>query len=175
VSPVIIFHGPPNAGKSSQARQLAQRHHYVYISSGEVLRHANDPVITARLASGQLALSEDVERLMQEGLRAIPADQTIVIDGFPRMLGEFHHLEEWLADLGRPVQTVFEVSISEDESHRRSQGRGRHDDHAIAERWRWYRQETAQVLDYCATKGWLVRVDGLGTPDEVAARIEAAL
>jgi len=175
VSPVIIFHGPPNAGKSSQARQLAHRHDYALISSGEALRGSNDPAIVARLASGQLALSEDVERLMHQGLLAIPAERTIVIDGFPRMLGEFHHLEEWLTAMQRSVRTVFEVVISKAESNRRGQSRGRHDDHATAERWHWYHQETHQVLDYCAAKGWLIRVDGVGTPEEVAARVEAAL
>lgn len=174
MTPVIIFHGPPNAGKSSQARRLAERHGYAYISSGDLLRNSKDPEIVARLVSGALARSEDIERLMRHELERIPAGQPIVLDGFPRMINEFHEMEKWLAAADRAVQRVYEIFITPEESHRRSQSRGRHDDHSTDVRWDWYRKETGKVLAYCEEQGWLVRVDGAGTPDEVAARVEAA-
>jgi adenylate kinase len=174
---VIILHGPVRAGKSYQAHRLADRHGYVYISSGDLLRSTNDPEILQRHDTGQLARSEDVERVMRAAITAVPADQTIVIDGFPRKLNEFHHLEDWLRELDRQIRAVVEVQITPEESLARTAERDRGDDHlaAIERKWKWYREDVGQVLAYCREQGWLKEVDGLGSPEEVAARIEAAV
>jgi adenylate kinase len=174
---VIIVHGPTKAGKSWQARRLAERHGYAYLSSGDLLRRTNDPGILERHNTGQLARSEDVERIMQEAIAAIPSDQVIVIDGFPRKLAEFHHLEQWLEELHRDIKAVVEIHITPEETYARIERRDRGDDHdaAIERKWRWYQEDTGKVLAYCRSKGLLKVVNGLGSPEEVAAQVEAAL
>jgi adenylate kinase len=174
---VIIVHGPTKAGKSWQAKRLAERCDYEYISSGDLLRSTNDPDILERHNTGLLARSEDVERIMHRALTAVPTNRGIVIDGFPRKLNEFEHLEQWLHDLDREIKVVLEVSITPEESYARMNQRDRGDDHeaAIKRKWDWYQQDTAKVLEYCRSKGLLRVVDGMGTPEEVEARIEAAL
>ncbi|HUC86721.1 MAG TPA: nucleoside monophosphate kinase [Candidatus Saccharimonadales bacterium] len=174
---VIIVHGPTKAGKSWQAQRLARRQGYAYLSSGDLLRSTKDPAILERHNTGHLARSEDVERIMEEAIGAVPADKGIVIDGFPRKLNEFRHLEQWLHKLHRDIQAVLEVHITPEESYARMDQRDRGDDHevAIKRKWAWYQRDTAQVLDYCRSQGLLTVIDGIGTPEEVAARIEAAL
>lgn len=175
MGPVVIFHGPPNAGKSSQAKILAEKHGGAYVSSGDLLRSSDDPVIMERMRKGMLARSEDIERIMKKELFSFPPDKLIVIDGFPRMINEFHVFEGWLEEMGRSIEAVYEIAIPETESYARADVRGRHDDAMTIERWRWYREETAEkVLVYCEQQGWLKRIDGVGTVNEVAARVEAA-
>ena len=51
---------------------------------------------------------------------------------------------------------------------------GRTDD-AIAQRLALYEAQTRPVLDWFAERGLLVRVDGLGTEEEVTQRLYAAV
>jgi adenylate kinase len=48
-------------------------------------------------------------------------------------------------------------------------------DEAIARRLALYEQETAPVLAWFEEQGLLVAVDGVGTEDEVFARLRAAI
>jgi adenylate kinase len=72
---------------------------------------------------------------------------------------------------------VFEVHITPEESYARTKQRDRGDDYdvAIERKWAWYREDTGAVLAYCRSKGLLTVINGIGTPEEVAERIEAAL
>jgi len=175
LEPVIIIHGPPNSGKSTQAERLAQVRGYTHLSSGQELRNTQDPVIMERMQRGLLALSEDILRLMRAAISSCPADTTIVLDGFPRKLNELHELEAWLKETGRPIKAVLEIAISDEESYRRSYLRKRHEDMNTAVRLKLYEQETRKVLDYSKSKGLLTVIDGSGSVDEVAQRVEAAL
>ena len=174
---VIILHGPTRAGKSWQAAHLAAHHGYAHISSGNLLRATKDPAILAHVANGQLARSEDIERLVQQALAAVPADQTILLDGFPRKINELRQLESWLPPLDRTIEKVIELYIPPEESHARGTHRQRGDDDvaAVERKWQWYMTDTKEVLDYCEQQGWLRLVDGLGDREVVAERIEAVL
>jgi adenylate kinase len=174
---VIIVHGPTRAGKSSQVKRLAEKHGYHYISSGEAARAASDPAIRELMAAGKLIRSEDIERLMKAAIEAVPMDEPILIDGFPRKPNEFKTLLGWLKADGRELKQVIELYITPEESHRRGEHRGRVDDEyeAIESKWQWYRQDTQQVLDACEKLGLLQRVDGIGSLDEVAQRMEAVI
>jgi adenylate kinase len=60
---------------------------------------------------------------------------------------------------------------------KRMLGRGRDDDNAeaIARRLELYEEQTVPAIDWFDDHGVLVRVDGQGTPDEVAERLIAAI
>ena len=60
---------------------------------------------------------------------------------------------------------------------KRAEIEGRSDDteEAIRERMRVYEEQTAPLLDHYAGQGIVLFVDGMGTVEEVAARIEEAL
>lgn len=45
----------------------------------------------------------------------------------------------------------------------------------IGERLEVYKKQTAPLIEYYSAKGWLVAVDGVGTPAEVQERLRAAL
>ena len=59
----------------------------------------------------------------------------------------------------------------------RAELEGRSDDNeeTVRRRLEVYREKTEPLVGYYEARGVLKRVDGLGTPDEVYARIRAAL
>ena len=72
---------------------------------------------------------------------------------------------------------VLEVRVEESELVRRLSGRGRSDDkpEIVRQRLRTFYQSIQSLLDYYDRRGLLRQIDGLGAPEEVFARIRAAL
>lgn len=174
---VIIVMGPPGAGKGTQSRLLAERLGGVHISSGELLRQSGDPKLAATMAAGELVDSAAIERIMAEALGQVPVGKPIILDGFTRLVGEAEWLEEYLKSLDCAAATVIYLKIDQAESLERNLKRGRRDDRpeAQAERWREYDRVTLPVLDYYRKQGLLHEVDGSGSIEAVADRVEAAL
>lgn len=176
-APVWLVLGPPASGKGTQSELLAARQGAAHLSSGQALRDTRDPTILARLASGELARTEDFLVVVDEALTAVPPDRAIVLDSVGRMLPEAHWLTRRLEELGRTLQRAVYLDVDQAESARRAAQRGRPDDDATAQplRWQRFEEETRPVLAFYRDRGVLVEVDGRGTVDEVAARIDAAL
>jgi adenylate kinase len=90
-------------------------------------------------------------------------------------------LDEILEERQWSVDAALEISLPEDvivgRLLRRAELEGRVDDTepVIRERMAIYHEQTAPITDVYASRGALVVVDGLGTVEEVSARIHAAL
>ena len=176
-APVVLVLGPPAAGKGTQSRLVAEHLGAAHISSGQALRDSRDPAIAARLASGELARTEDFLRVVGEAITSVPATTPIVLDAVGRMLPEAEWLSETLEKLGRPLRRAVLLVVDEREARERSMQRGRPDDDPGAQplRWRRYLEETLPVIEYYRRRGILTEVDGEGSVDEVAARVRAAI
>jgi adenylate kinase family enzyme len=157
-APVILVMGPPGAGKSSQARLLAERSGYAHIATGDLARKVTDPVLAAAVARGDLLDSKVMDSLLQGALEKIPPEQTVIIDGFPRRVEDESWLEHELPKLGREVRKAIFLVVDPEESRKRNLRRGRADDtpEAQAERWREYREETMPVIENFRRGGRLV-------------------
>jgi adenylate kinase len=177
MSGVVLLLGPSGAGKSMQARILAAERNWVHVSSGDLLRQSSDTDLQAILASGQLAPSQAVQQLVQDAVEEVPLDRTIVIDGFPRLTNEAEWFDALLKQLNRPLLHVFNLEIDSAESQHRVVSRKRADDssHALEQKWNEYRQSTQPVLDRYSRAGYLIKIDGGGSFEEVAARIAQVL
>ena len=71
----------------------------------------------------------------------------------------------------------MKLQVPEEELFRRLAGRGRADDtpEVIRQRLVAYRQQTEPLLDYYGKRRLLKVIDGLGTVDEIFARIREVL
>jgi len=104
-----------------------------------------------------------------------------LLDGYPRTLRQVEALDEMCAQHGRQLDAVVSLQADVDEVvarlHKRAVQEGREDDtpEAIRARQDKYVAETSPLLDLFRNRGLLVEVDGLGSVDDVAARIFAAL
>lgn len=180
-APVIIIMGPQGSGKGTQAGILCARLGLAHLSSGALLRATKNQKILDRIGSGQLALSEDVQRVMKDAIEALPDDQGALIDAFPRMIGEAHWLSDFLNSIDRRIDKVVLLVLPHEESLKRLLSRaekeGRQDDtrEAIEKRLAWTEKETSQSLAYWKNQGLLAEVDGVGTVEEIAERIKEAI
>ena len=106
----------------------------------------------------------------------------VVIDGFPRTVTQARALDAMLADEGHTITFVVALEVPEqaliERLLHRAELEGRTDDtrEVISERMREYHKLTEAVLEHYRNQGVPITVvDGTGTPDEVFARIHAAL
>jgi adenylate kinase len=103
----------------------------------------------------------------------------LLIDGFPRTVGQIPDLEDAFHFFERGTVDVINLETPEEVVRARMQSRARADDTAasIEERLRWYREETLPVITYYRTRPDTVvhDIDGTLSIDGVHEAIKAAL
>jgi len=175
---VYVVMGPPNAGKGTQTRLLGEHLEAVYFSTGDLMRKENKPDIMALTDAGALAPSDYIQQMVEMELRKAPAEKPVVIDG-AKMVPEAKWLVAFLPTIGRKLEKVVAIRLSEEASRARSQARdhGRQDDaeHVQDVRWERFRNDVIPTMEFYRGLGVLAEVDGSGSRDQVAAEIRAVL
>ncbi len=183
----VIFVGPPGVGKGTQAHRLVGELEVLHLSTGEILRAAMDERSPLGLEAkqyveqGKLVPDHLIVDMIGERLNHPDCEAGWLLDGFPRTVNQARALDQLLAEQGRRIDLVLALTAPVEELKqrllKRAEIEGRADDNptAIAQRLVVYEQQTAPVLDYYRRQSLLQEVDGLGTPDEVFARIRRAI
>jgi adenylate kinase len=183
----IVMLGAPGAGKGTQAVRIAETHGIPHISTGEMLRAAIAAgselgrKVKEIVESGALVPDELIVEVIRERLSQPDAQGGFVLDGFPRTIGQAEALDTLLAELGRPLERVLELELSEETAVERMLGRaaeqGRADDtpEVIKNRFEVYRRQTEPLSNYYRSTGILVAIDSSPGMDEVFAEIERVL
>jgi len=179
----LVFIGPPGAGKGTQAERIIETYRLAHLSTGDMLRAARDartPIgVKAEqyMSQGQLVPDDIIVAIIEERLQKPDCQQGFLLDGFPRTLPQAEALDRMLTQAGTPLDVVLELRVPEEELFRRLSGRGRADDkpEVIRQRLVAYRQQTEPLLDYYGKAGLLASVDGLGTVEEIFARLRTHL
>jgi adenylate kinase len=172
---LILLMGPTGAGKSVQGDLLAQDLRGVHLSSGNLLRQ--DPEAAKMIANGKLAPAHEVERIMAEAIGAVPEDQTVILDGFPRTTSNLRWLDEELPKMGRRVSDVVLIELDAETCIKRLGLRARPDDtpEAVNEKLEAYKVSTRPVVEHYEAQNMLKRVDGRGNVEEVHELVQKAL
>jgi adenylate kinase len=183
---VVIFLGPPGAGKGTQAERLAAEQALVKISTGDILRdHAARGTELGRqvaplLKSGKLVPDELLIALIRDRLASMESVR-VIFDGFPRTLMQAQELDILLEELGAPIQAVPLLDVPDELLISRIVERGktskRDDDTEETARQRQdvYRRETQPLIEYYKGRGHLKPVNGVGSMDEVYHRLLSVL
>lgn len=180
----ILILGPQGSGKGTQAKLIAASHGVPHVATGDILRAAiaAESELGRRvqpiLERGDLVPDE----LMVDLIRARLAEEDgFVLDGFPRTVPQSEALDAMLEEIGKPLDVVLLLEVSDDVSLERLLERraaeGRSDDapEAIRNRLRLYHELTEPVVERYRSEGTLVAVDGERTVAKVAQSIEDAL
>lgn len=183
---VVLFMGPPGAGKGTQAGLLAERRGLRKLSTGDMLRdHVRRGTDLGRRAksimdSGQLVPDEVIVGMV--GAEVDELDPVrVLLDGFPRTEAQARALDDLLAERGASVDAAISLEVDDEELVRRllqrSEDEGRSDDNEATIRARMgvYHEQTKPLLDFYDARGLLRRVDGEGSIDAVSDRIDEAL
>ncbi len=185
---LVIFIGPPGAGKGTQANRLTDYLGTPHISTGEMLRQAQAEgselgmLASKYIDQGQLAPDALVVKIVGKRLDQPDCLRGCLFDGFPRTISQAHSLDDYLAATNREIGLVIELSVPkkillERLAARSERGERRVDDapETIPNRLRVYRNQTAPLLEYYRDKNLLATIDAVGSPDEVFERIRQAI
>lgn len=183
----LLIMGPPGAGKGTQAVELAGRLGGAHISTGDIFRaNVKDQTDLGREAqrymdAGEYVPDEVTNAMVRDRLAQEDAREAFLLDGYPRTLDQVSTLDSILGDLGLELDGVVELVVEPEELIarllKRAETSGRSDDteDVIRKRQEVYTAETAPLLEVYDQRDLLFRVNGLGSVDEVAARIDVAL
>lgn len=175
----ILFMGPQGSGKGTQSVILGKKLGLPAFSMGQLLRDlaAQGGEIGEEIAAIQKAgtLVPFEISLKALNLRLSHGDCTegYIIDGFPRNFEQFQAFDK----IDQPTDVVL-LEIPREESLlrtlERSKIEGRADDtpEIIARRLDLYETDTKELIKEYAKRGIVREVDGMGTIEEVANRIE---
>ncbi|NAZ23505.1 MAG: adenylate kinase [Thermocrinis sp.] len=114
---ILVFLGPPGAGKGTQAKLLSQRMGFLHISTGDLLREAvkNQTPLGKKakeyMDRGELVPDELIIQLIEE---AMPKDGNVILDGFPRTVNQAIALEEMLKGKGEKISKVLFFDVPDE-------------------------------------------------------------
>ena len=93
---MFVFMGGQGSGKGTFANRMLKQHDYKYVETGAILRNMpSDCELSKKMARGELVSDEDLYPIISEQLLT---QQDIIMDGFPRTLGQAKWLIENYAD-----------------------------------------------------------------------------
>lgn len=118
--------------------------------------------------------------LFEDAVLKLPADTSIIFDGFPRTLAQAKSLDETMDWLGRPYK-VINLVVDEAEALRRQIERSKTDDRPdssteekVRVRFNEY-QKTGEAVEFFREKGVLIEVNGVGKIEDIAEEIARQL
>lgn len=183
----LLIVGPQGSGKGTQGVRVGQALSIPVISTGDVFRanvSAGTPLgqqVKAIIEAGDLVPDSLTSEIVRDRLTQDDASNGFLLDGYPRNLGQVGDLDAFLEGRGEALDAVIELSVPRDESiarlRQRAVEQGRTDDteEVIANRLAIYERETAPILDVYRERGIVDAIDGVGSLDQIADRIAAAL
>lgn len=190
---IVIFLGPPGAGKGTQAALISAKHDIPQLSTGDMLRAAiaagSEVGLKAKsvMDAGDLVSDEIVSGIVSERIDMEDCAPGFLLDGFPRTIEQAHMLDRILDDKKRDLGCVLELVVDEDALVRRlesrvaeTKARGdevRADDtpETFKKRLGVYKAETAPLVPHYAEKGVLKKIDGMQPIEAVSAEIDGVL
>ncbi|HRP08268.1 MAG TPA: adenylate kinase [Gemmatimonadales bacterium] len=183
----ILLLGPPGAGKGTQGAILAHRLGIPKFATGDLLRDAvarGTPLgLQARavMEAGHLVGDDIILGVIRDELAKPESAAGVVLDGVVRTIAQAEGIAAILAESDRRIDQVIFFDVTDEEilarleKRRAVEGRADDDPSAVIRRLDAYRQQTAPVLAWYESRIPVTRIDAVGTVDEIAARVAAAV
>ncbi len=183
----MVLLGLIGAGKGTQAKLTAESRSLVHVSTGDMLREAlaagtelgkqaNEFMSKGKLVPDTLVIDMLLERIAKPD-----AEGGFILDGFPRTVGQAEALERALQGRDIDIDVVPFIRVPEEmlleRIAKRAEIEGRADDapEVAQRRLREQAEGIEGVASFYAERSKLQDIDGVGSVEEVSARLESAL
>ncbi len=180
----VVLFGYPGSGRGSQGRALAEKFGLEYVATGPMLDHeirAGTEIgrrIAALYENGQLVPDEIVVQLIEKRLAGTRGVKGYIFKGYPRTLVQSYILDGLLKKHGSAISQVIEIEVPMLELIRRLDARSQTErcmpydtsTAKIVKRLHEHESKTVPVIAKYNELHGVVKVDGMGTFDDVFAR-----
>ena len=177
MSNLVIFLGPPGAGKGTQAVTIAEEKNLAHISTGDMLReHVSNETELGKTAKtlldeGKLVPDSLVIEMLQERLLSEDCVNGAILDGFPRTIAQAESLDKISAEFKISKVIVFEADRDEliKRILNRGETSGRSDDteESVSVRLEVYENDTAPLIEYYETKNLVAKINAVGEVENI--------
>jgi len=184
----VVLFGPPGAGKGTQSEILLQRYGLVHLSTGDIFRfnikNATELGQQAKafMDKGELVPDSLTISMLESEVVKHADPKGFIFDGFPRTSAQAEALDVFLQSRGTDIACMLALEVNEEELITRLLNRattsGRADDadeSIVRNRIAVYNRETAPVAGYYQALGKYRGVAGVGSVEEITARLCAEL
>ncbi|XP_028825077.1 adenylate kinase isoenzyme 5-like [Denticeps clupeoides] len=167
---VVLLIGGPGSGKGTQSLKIAERYGFEYVSVGELLRkkmihnatsNRKWSLIAKIITNGELAPQETTITEIKQKIMKIPDASGIVIDGFPRDVGQALSFEDQICTPDLVVFLACATHRLKERLEKRAEQQGRPDDNpkATERRLANFKQNAIPLVKYFQEKGLIVTLD----------------
>jgi adenylate kinase len=180
---ILILIGPPGSGKGTQGKLLVPILKYNYLSMGATLReHAKgkapvDKKIKDIIDAGHIIPDTMIRKIFHDAVKALPKANGLILDGFPRDIGQVSILDEAFAKYGTEKVKVLFIDVPK--AHvmarlRKREGiesRADDDPQVVETRFEEYDRKTYPLIEYFEKQHRLVHINGDQNIENVHAEI----
>ena len=161
---ILIFFGPPGAGKGTQANLIANYYNIPHLSTGDILRNklSQEDELSARLKivmdSGKLVSDDILNEIVSNRINKKDCLRGFILDGYPRTIEQAMFLNNTLSSNHSKIDKIIDIDVEEKIIVKRiilrSKTENRQDDkeEVIKTRISKYLSETKPLSDYYKSK-----------------------
>lgn len=185
----VVLIGRPGSGKGTQGEIFAKKHNFHYISTGELLLseiHKESEIgksVKSLYSTGTSVADELIIKLVEEEMAKYNENRGYIFKGFPRTLVQTYILEGMLRRMNNSISLVVYLDVPMLNCFKRLSKRSQTNDarpydlttDLIIGRMEEFETKISSVMKYFKGNNKLVRVSGIGSPEEVAERLDEIL
>ena len=117
---ILIFFGPPGAGKGTQASLTAKKLNIPHLSTGDILRDKllDQDSLSLKLKnlmdSGNLVSDDILNEIVANRLNLPDCQTGFILDGYPRTMTQKIFLSDFLESHDLSISKIIDLSIDEE-------------------------------------------------------------
>ena len=117
---ILIFFGPPGAGKGTQASLIAKKLNIPHLSTGDILRSKlldTDPLsikLKNIIDTGNLVSDQIINEIIKIRFSFKDCEKGFILDGYPRTIIQKDFSHNYLAEKSLNISKIFDLSVREE-------------------------------------------------------------
>lgn len=122
----LIILGSQGSGKDTQAEKIANKFNLERVNMGNFLRQVakqdtplGKEVYHYQNVAGAMVPSRILREVMDIKLRSFPREQGVIFEGVPRTMDQTEYFDKAIVEVGRHIDRVIYINISEEEVMKR--------------------------------------------------------